>query len=258
MEQNETTALENVIRRLKKLQKLYEGAKAINSEGEASAAAAKIQELLTEYNLTLEQVDESIADDKKRTEVGHEYSSGYTYKSIGGYWEMRLTYIICKYNYCRCYTVGAGYKKLMLVGEPHNLEVVKWLRETLSEVYVKLSNKRWKEFTESIEYRFMSPKMSKDRFQRNYLMGCTKGLEAKLYEEREAEKRKAQEGITALVLKKDAALDVYVSAKFKIGTSQRTDKTSCSSATSMGYTDGKNTNLNKVIHNGKKPAKALA
>lgn len=48
--------LENVLKKLRKLQKLYEGAKKINSEGEAANAAALIQKLLTEYNLTMDEV----------------------------------------------------------------------------------------------------------------------------------------------------------------------------------------------------------
>lgn len=43
MEQNEK--LQAVMQKLRKLQKLYEGAKAINSEGEAQAAAAAIQRI---------------------------------------------------------------------------------------------------------------------------------------------------------------------------------------------------------------------
>ena len=48
--------LDSVLKKLRKLQKLYDGAKAINSEGEAANAAALIQKLLTQYNLTMDEV----------------------------------------------------------------------------------------------------------------------------------------------------------------------------------------------------------
>ena len=45
----EKMSLDKVMRKIQKLKKLYEGAKKINSEGEAQNAAALIQKLLTEY-----------------------------------------------------------------------------------------------------------------------------------------------------------------------------------------------------------------
>ena len=95
--------LQNVMQKLRKLQKLYEGAKKINSEGEAANAAAAIQRLLAQYNLTMAEVSQSEEDEKKKTQPGHEILSGYTYKSIGGMWEYRLWYVICKWNFCKCF-----------------------------------------------------------------------------------------------------------------------------------------------------------
>ena len=57
--------LQNVMQKLRKLQKLYEGAKKINSEGEAANAAAAIQRLLAQYNLTMEQICDD--EEKKKT-----------------------------------------------------------------------------------------------------------------------------------------------------------------------------------------------
>ena len=47
--------LDNVLKKLRKLKKLYEGAKAINSESEAATAASLIQKLLAEYNITMDE-----------------------------------------------------------------------------------------------------------------------------------------------------------------------------------------------------------
>ena len=48
-----TQDLNSILSKLKKLQRLYEGAKAINSEAEAQNAATKIQNLLTQSNLSM-------------------------------------------------------------------------------------------------------------------------------------------------------------------------------------------------------------
>lgn len=49
--------LENIKRRLKKLMALYESAKKVDSEGEAAACAEATQRILTQYNLTMDEVD---------------------------------------------------------------------------------------------------------------------------------------------------------------------------------------------------------
>lgn len=85
--------IEDALKKLKKLKKLYEGAKKINSEGEAAAAASAIQRLLVEYNLSMEEVESSISKDERKDAVEEEKASGFTYKSIGGQWEYRLTYV---------------------------------------------------------------------------------------------------------------------------------------------------------------------
>ena len=56
MENVSNEKLDAIQKKLRKLQKMYEGAKAINSEGEAQAAAAAIQRILLEYNITIEEV----------------------------------------------------------------------------------------------------------------------------------------------------------------------------------------------------------
>lgn len=53
----ETEVPNKIVEKLKKLMRLQEGAKKIGSEGEANAAAAAISRLLTQYNLSLMDID---------------------------------------------------------------------------------------------------------------------------------------------------------------------------------------------------------
>lgn len=55
----EKLSLDKVMRKIAKLKNLYEGAKKINSIGEAESAAALMNKLLAEYNLTLEDIESS-------------------------------------------------------------------------------------------------------------------------------------------------------------------------------------------------------
>lgn len=245
----EKLSLDAVMRKIKKLKSLYEGAKKINSEGEAAVAAATMQKLLSEYNLSIEEV-ESIGE-KTKDEVTHEDISGYTYKSIGGYWEQRLTYVLCKWNFCRCYMVGNTYRKLIIIGEKYNLENVKWMLEVLKERYVSFSKGRYKEYKSRL--MIGEKPMSLDKFQRSYLMGCAVGLDEKLKEEHEREKVEEVElsnKITALAVRKDAALQSYVEKTW--GTTRtRHTRENYDCARYAGVKDGRNTELNKPLAAGK-------
>lgn len=253
----EKMSIDKVMRKIAKLKKLYEGAKKINSEGEANNAAALIQKLLAEYNLTMEEV--GTAEEKAANNVIHEQISGYTRKSIGGYWEQRLTYVICRWNFCNCYIYGNSYKKLVIVGKKDNLEMVKWLLDMLKERFVAFSNNRYKEYVNGLA-EGVKP-CSKDKFQRSYLMGCAAGLDAKLKEEHEREKKEEVElstKITALVVRNNAAIDEYVEKTWgKVANGRRTTER-WDAARSTGYKDGKNTNINKPIAGGRTAASSVA
>lgn len=247
----ENQNLESVLKKLRKLQNLYEGAKKVNSEGEAMAAAAAIQRLLTQYNLTMDEIG---TDDEKKDTILEERWGGYTYKSIGGKWESRLSYILCKWNFCKCFEVGGTYKRLMIVGKKENIETVRWLREMLSERFVEFSKKRFKEFQQTDNYKFRP--IGKDKYQRSYLMGCCAGLDAKLLEESERDKKEDADfsaKVTALVVRNDAALKEYVESKYKVTAGRRTHELN-DAARSMGVKDGYNTELYKPVGDGQKAA----
>lgn len=242
--------LDNILSKLRKLKALYEGAKEINSEGEANAAAAAIQRLLTQYNLSVDEIGTD--EQKKEDVVVDEKTSGFTYKSIGGEWEQRLVYVICKWNFCRCFVYGKSYRTLLLVGKKENLETVKWLREMLSERFVSFSKKRFKEYQKTREYA--SKPISMDKYQRSYLMGCAAGLDAKLKEESDRDKAKNIEygtKVNALVVRNDTAVAQFVSKKFGKVESRKT-RESNDSAREFGFRDGKNTELHKQVSSGAK------
>ena len=253
MEQNEK--LQIVMQKLRKLQKLYEGAKSINSEGEAQAAAAAIQRLLTQYNLTMEEVGEEVNPDA----ICEERISGYNGKTHGGDWVQKLTSVLCRHNFCRCYYFGNGNKVLLIVGKKENIEIVKWMRDMLMEKYVKLGTQRYKEYIKAhvddfqyldemgIKHEQLS---RKNPFLRRYLLGCASGLEAKLREE-ENKDRVADENlgtkVTSLIVRNDAAITEFMSQKYKKIGSRTSRGLSYTDATRQGYMDGKNTDLYKPI-----------
>lgn len=244
--------LDNVLKKLRKLQKLYEGAKKINSEGEAANAAAAIQRLLAKYNLTMAEVGED--KEERKDEVNHEKLSGYTYKSIGGDWEYRLWYVVCKYNFCKCFMYGSSYKSLIIFGSKENMEVVKWMWNMLAERFVEFSKDRFKEYQKTDEYQRAFTKPSKDRFQRGYLHAAVAGLDDKLRSIQAQDKVKEPEfgdKVTALAIRTNNAIDEYVGKMFggygkgrNMGSSARAG---VGAARRAGYKDGYNTDVHKPI-----------
>ena len=248
---SENENLDVVLKKLRKLKALYEGAKKINSEGEAANAAALIQKLLTQYNLSMDQ----IGVEPEADPILQERASGFTYKSIGGEWEQRLMYVICKYNFCRCFIYGSSYKQLLLIGKKENLETVKWMKDMLAERYVAFSKDKYKEYCNGLAV--WEKPMSKDKYQRSYLMGCAAGLDTKLREESERDKKQDETygaQVTALIVRNDAALDKYVADTWgKVGT-HKTRQSGSRSAYNTGYTDGRNTDIYKPIGDNRKKA----
>ena len=234
--------LDSVLKKLQKLKKLYDSAKEINSEGEAEAAAVAIQRLLTLHNLSMEDV--KVDDDKVSNDIIHEHISGENY-SFGGWWDERLTHVICKYSFCKCYYYGNSYKRLLVVGKKENIENVLWMKKFLSEKFVRLSEKRWAEYKDSEEYSIN--KITKHKFQRNYLIGCTEGLDAKMKAEREEEEKNIGEKVTSLVVCNASMIKKYV--RDNIGRSRTSHRGfgEQSSARNIGYTDGRMVQINKQI-----------
>lgn len=226
-----TQDFNSILSKLKKLQRLYEGAKAINSEAEAQNAAVKIQNLLTQYNLSMADL-EVMPDNEQKTNVTEERLGSDWWRKCGGAWDQVLISGICKYNYCYVITsYGSRYRvnrngkeirektqKYIIIGEPQNVEVVKWLFDILAGQLYKLALKRYQEYLDDDNQAVMraltgEKRMHRGTFLRSYLTGAAIGVKVKLKEERDRELQ-AQVQVNALVLRTDQKINDYVAEKF--------------------------------------------
>lgn len=249
----ETTNLDKIKAKLQKLMRLYNGAKAINSEGEANAAAAAIQRLLTHYNLSMGDVSR---EEQEKDVVKENVMSCYRFKSIGGDWEFKLMFVVCKWNFCKVFRYGKTKDKNMIFfGKEENMETVKWLYNMLCERFVAFGKKRYKEYQETMEYK-MKP-IGLDTYLRRYLEGCSQGLDVKFKEESDREKAQNEDKdystkVTALVVRTGAEIDEYVGHKFGGYTKGRAmPSAKRDSCFTYGFKDGKNTQINKGISESK-------
>lgn len=240
--------INEVLKKIKKLQKLYEGAKKINSEGEAAAAAAVIQKLLTKYNLSLEDLND---EEKQEDGIMEEGQFCYTYKSIGGSWESRLLIVLCKWNFCVAMQKGRSFKNMVIFGKKENIEMVKWLRVVLSNCFVELSKKRFEEYKKTANYA--EHPIGIDTYQRSYLKGCVDGLNDKLREENKKDKEEDVNfgaKVTALVVRNKTAIDEYIRSKYKVNKAHRSAE-KVNGIRMFGYGDGRNVSINKPISAGR-------
>lgn len=258
-----TQDLNSILSKLKKLQRLYEGAKAINSEAEAQNAATKIQNLLTQYNLSMVDLD-SVDDGKSANNVDEDHIDDYWRRKTGGQWDQLLLYGICKYNFCyalisntHVYRTNRNGRSMweprqryIVIGEPQNIEVVKWLFDVLAKQLYELSKKRYKEYlvddSQALMRSFTGEKrMSPAKFHRSYLAGAAKGVQQKLKEERDRELQ-AQVQVNALVLRTDKKLDDYLADKYpKLGKA-RPEHIGSYQAMRQGMEDGRNVTISKA------------
>ncbi len=227
--------LEKIADKLRKLQALYEGAVNIGSEEEAKLVASKIQSLLLKYNLALADIIETDEDNDNREVIG-ENVSGYTYKYIGGQWEKKLYQTLCKYNFCEVIICGrSSYKNLLLIGEKHNVETVKWLKNMLTIRFVSSASERYPKRSNKTS--------SRGKFFRSYLLGSVFGLYSKLEEQFNKDKEEYGERLNELVLYNDKAIELYCNEHFgHIGIlNPRKNILTDFEAQQMGYEDGYNT-----------------
>lgn len=208
-----TASTSPVLEKLRKLIRMQEGAIKIGSEGEANNAAALIAKLLTKYNLAMADIDMT---EKKVSVIEENVLSTYTFKAIGGDWEFRLMYVICKYNFCQCFKYGSNSShKMVLFGKQENLDTVKWMNNLLAERFVALGKIHFKEYQLTNEYSYKP--IGLDTYLRRYLLGASAGLETKFKDEKFKESiNDAVYGnrVTALVVQNDKAIVNYRTEKY--------------------------------------------
>ena len=231
---------QKILDKIRKLLKLQQGAKEINSEGEAFAAAQAVQRLLTEYNLSLADVSDE--DDEKQKIVETD-DFGYT-SQYGNYWKQSLMITIAHYNYTQ--VLGNGYKrKISLVGSEANVQICKELYDYLTKTFQRLAKKHLDEA--NAELNMQGKRYSAfgaKKFIRSYLEGACAGLEEN-YQQRQPTSEE-----TALVVCHNEMINDFLSEKYHRDI--KTTNIKCNSdvnesALMQGYNDGKSINLNSQI-----------
>lgn len=131
---------EKIIEQIRSIRRLMDNA---GTEGEAAAAAAAMARLLSKYNLDLSEIPVGDADDERDEAVSKEdiltQLKNNDYK-----WRENLLTAVASYNFCRVlhtekWVDGKVRSHMILIGQPHNREVAKFLYELLASTLERLS-----------------------------------------------------------------------------------------------------------------------
>lgn len=230
---------EKIIERLKKLMRLQQSAEQIGSEGEANAAAAGISRLLTQYNLSLMDID---PEDRKQSLQVLESGRISFRDTYGNLWKRDLLSILCEFNYCSV-LLYSGETNMIIIGTEENTATVMYLYDFLRSTFRKLAPARYDEFAKGKRGAIRTERY-KRKYITSYLKGCACGLRDKLW--RESLSNEVQE--KSLVVCHKQLIDDYLKGIYTVTRKPvKTKKKDVEQAFCNGYLDGKKTQLNKAI-----------
>ncbi|MDR2683808.1 MAG: DUF2786 domain-containing protein [Prevotellaceae bacterium] len=196
------TAPQNILERLKKLIRKHKSCVEIGQIQEAEAAMLAINRLLTEYNLSLEdlyKIDSKtdttppevtiIEGDKIWFRQGAEFQ-----------FVQKLAAVIAKYNYCKAVSgnLGTASPFMKIIGTEINVQTCQFLFSFLYNNFTFNGDKSAKAYS-------YEP-LKKINFYKDFLAGTVAGIADKLEQEQNAQ-------TTAIIKWNSKAIDSYLEEK---------------------------------------------
>jgi len=171
------------------------------NEHEAASSAAKVQELLFKYKLTMAEVETHKGKEKGGAQVidiGVDVTSQKNY----GRWKPRLANSIACYNFC--YALSIGKSRLVIIGQPQDVEVVKELYNWLVLQLEDRARRACLEYTGASRV---------PTFRRSFFVGATTVIRNRLYHQWKNLSEQSNASM-ALVVRSKELIDRYVSGKW--------------------------------------------
>src|SRR5689334_15056227 len=183
-----THEIDRVVERIKKLLALT----ASQNPNEAALAASKAQELLFRHNLSMAMV-EAATEGGNSAYVADRFDSG-------GWmdWRRRLLAAVARNNFCRGVSYQ-GTRDVGIVGEPHNVLVVKHLYAFLVRELMRLAE------LEAAEQPGLSPDDARS-WKRSFFQGAVRTIAHRLTEQRQRDVASDHRAMS-LVVRKDQELE---------------------------------------------------
>jgi hypothetical protein len=180
--------IDRVVERIKKLLALT----ASQNPNEAALAASKAQELLFRHNLSMAMVEAA-------TEGGNSAYVADRFDSGGWmHWRRRLLAAVARNNFCRGVSYQ-GTREVGIVGEPHNVTVVKHLYAFLVHDIIRLADI-------GVKSEHTLDEEESRAWKRSFYLGAVRTVAQRMAEQRQRDIA-ADEQSAALVVRKDQELE---------------------------------------------------
>lgn len=234
------TETEKIKDKIAKLWKKSESAEKMGSLHEAEAFMTKAQELIQQYNLEL--ADLKLEDEKEVNNCIVETIDtieDHGWSKTDGPWLIDLYCRVARFYFCKGVIAGSNNNKRMrvhLVGEAHNIDMVKYVVASVVPTVKRLRLQRWKEY-QGYE--------KQNTFKRGYYSGAVSGFYQKLYDQQQASKEKYT-GLTGLIVLSERLVDEKAAEEFNL-VYKKKRSLSGMGGTNAGFKDGKNLNVNKGV-----------
>lgn len=188
---------------LSKIQKLLRLSTSSNPN-EAAVAAAKAQELLLKYNLSMTQVEGYSAE--KAEPIGEEYQR-FGQNVVN--WKVTLSHHVARNNLCRVFTSGSA---LVWVGKSSNIQVARYLTDTMIADIERLGNEYWNGILKLRELNLAPPDLvfiHGRTWKQGFYLGAIDTIKERLRASKQ-HLMNADANMNALVVKEDDALAAYL------------------------------------------------
>lgn len=186
--------MEEILEKIKKLMRHAESAKNIGSMAEAEAFAAKIQELMIQYNI--DHIGSIDTEEGFKEEVYDKINSTW--------WHRMLLTEIAKYNFVKVFKYE-GSTKSLIIGKKLNIENTAWM-------FNFIKTKIW--YAAYYETRREGKKnqfLDTGQFKKNFYLGAVNGFKSKLQELKNSQANVVT--INALMVSTDSAITEFVKSK---------------------------------------------
>jgi hypothetical protein len=197
--------IDRIVERIKKLLALSSS----QNPHEAALAAAKAQELLFRHNLSLSMVEAALEGGSSAYVSDRFDSGGWMH------WRLRLLSAVARNNFCRGVSYQ-GTRDVGIVGEPHNVTVVKHLYAFLVREVLRLADLGVK------EQHGLDEEESR-AWKRSFYLGAVRTIAQRLATQRQRD-ISADPQAAALVVRKDQELDEAYREHFPTAQSNEDDE----------------------------------
>ena len=267
---------EKIIDKIKKLAAKAESAKEIGNIEEAAAFSAKVNEMLTQYNLDMAELgtgSEGEIGDEKFFDMNLDYR-----------WKVDLLTTLCEYNYCKCFfmrhvkghrATRSGYKTTYekeysstIIGKPENVEVVRYLYSMLVSQFQTMAGTAWRAYLKDVRKQLIEMGYAKDhpaykkphkytnasrsyKYKNSFYKGAVIGVIKKLKEQMAKAEKKHGQKMTDLMVVNNAAVQAYMKEHFgKMGTMRNSKSELDASAYRKGVKAGENASMARGVATG--------